>query len=66
VIADASFQGLTASQREQLRGKDCVHDFDTFLQGQRESGVSEETLEEMRTAYPVARHPIVRTHPDTG
>jgi alpha-ketoglutarate-dependent taurine dioxygenase len=53
-------------QRQFLRGKCCVHDFDSFRAGQRDSGVSETTLEELRTAYPVARHPLVRTHPDTG
>ena len=62
----ASWQGLTSAQRAALRGKNCVHDFDTFRDGQRESGVSEATIEEMRRDYPVARHPIVRTHPDTG
>ena len=29
-------------------------------------GVDPETIEELRLAYPVARHPMVRTHPDTG
>ena len=62
----ASWQGLTERQRQFLRGKCCVHDFDSFRAGQRDSGVSEATLEELRTAYPVARHPLVRTHPDTG
>lgn len=62
----ASWQGLPHAKREQLRGKYCIHDFDSFRDGQRSSGVSEATIEEMRTQYPIARHPIVRTHPDTG
>lgn len=62
----ASWQGLPAADREQLRGKSCIHDFDSFRDGQRSSGVAEATIEEMRRQYPVARHPIVRTHPDTG
>ena len=43
-----------------------MHDFDHFRKGQVQSGVSEETVEELRRAYPQARHPICRTHPETG
>ena len=49
-----------------LRGMYCVHDFDSFRQGQLAQGVTPETVEAVRQAYPVARHPMVRTHPDTG
>jgi hypothetical protein len=59
----AAWEGLPEEHRTFLRGKACVHDFDSFRQGQRQQGVSEETLEELRTAYPVASHPICRTHP---
>ena len=62
----ATFQGLKDVDREMLRGCSCVHDFDTFRQGQLAQGVSPETVEAVRKAYPVARHPMVRTHPDTG
>ena len=62
----ATWQGLPAAERADLCDKWCVHDFDSFRAGQRSSGVSEATIEEMRTQYPIARHPIVRTHPDTG
>lgn len=43
-----------------------MHDFDHFRQGQLQAGVTEATIEELRLAYPQARHPIVRTHPETG
>ena len=43
-----------------------MHDFDHFRNGQLQVGVSEATVEELRLAYPQARHPIVRTHPETG
>ena len=62
----ATFQGLSEKDRDFLRGKTCIHDFDAFRFQQGRSGVSEETVEELRTSYPVARHPMVRTHPDTG
>ena len=62
----ASWRGLREEDREMLRGMYCVHDFDSFRQGQLAQGVTPETVEAVRQAYPVARHPMVRTHPDTG
>ena len=44
----------------------CIHDFDNFRYSQGRAGVSPETVEELRSSYPVADHPMVRTHPDTG
>ena len=41
-----------------LRGMSCVHDFDNFRQGQLFAGVSEETVEAVRKAYPIARPPM--------
>ena len=55
-----------ADERDEAAGRAGRASVGSVHVESRESGVSEETLEEMRTAYPVARHPIVRTHPDTG
>jgi taurine dioxygenase len=62
----AAWQGLAEDEQAALRGRHCMHDFDHFRRGQVNSGVSEATAEELRLAYPQARHPIVRTHPETG
>ena len=37
----ATFQGLSEKDREFLRGKTCIHDFDAFRFQQGRSGVSE-------------------------
>ena len=47
----ATFQGLSEKDRDFLRGKTCIHDFDAFRFQQGRSGVSEETVEELRTSY---------------
>ena len=61
-----TLQGLPFEKREALRGMTCIHDFDDFRYKQGRAGVSPETVEELRSSYPVADHPMVRTHPDTG
>jgi alpha-ketoglutarate-dependent taurine dioxygenase len=48
----AAWQGLTDEEQAALRGRYCMHDFDHFRQGQVNSGVSEETAEELRRSYP--------------
>ena len=57
----ATFQGLSPDERQMLRGRTCIHDFDGFRYQQGRQGVSDETVEELRSSYPVARHPMVRT-----
>ena len=58
----AAYDRLSDDWKARVDNKFAVHDFmRTFGRG-----VPAEKLEEMRSAYPPARHPVIRTHPETG
>jgi len=58
----AAYEGLPASIRDRIDGLDAMHDFSTSFGALMEP----DALAEMQQRYPAVRHPIVRTHPDTG
>jgi len=58
----AAYEGLPATIRDRIDGLDAVHDFSTSFGALMEP----DALAEMQQRYPAVRHPIVRTHPDTG
>ncbi len=58
----AAWKGLPEPIREKIDGMTAVHSF-TRVFGH---GLPEEKQAEMREQYPDARHPVVRTHPETG
>ena len=55
-------RGAPADVRDRIDGLDAVHDFSTSFGALMEP----DALAEMQQRYPAVRHPIVRTHPDTG
>lgn len=58
----AAYDGLPDAIREQIDGAVAVHDFiHTFG-----LALDEQTRAEKRKEFPPARHPVVRTHPETG
>lgn len=58
----AAYEGLPDAVREQIDGAVAVHDFiHTFG-----LALDEQTRAEKRKEFPPARHPVVRTHPETG
>lgn len=58
----AAFEGLPDELQSRIDGLFAIHDF-THSLGRR---MSPEKLEAMQKQYPEARHPVVRTHPETG
>ena len=58
----AAYDALSGDIKEKIDGMTAVHSF-TRVFGAR---LSEEKRAEMQEKYPDARHPVVRTHPETG
>ena len=59
---NAAYRGLDAETREQIDGLHAIHRFDRVF-GRK---LSEEKRAEVLEKYPPARHPMVRTHPESG
>jgi taurine dioxygenase len=58
----AAYEGLDDDLKEAIDGLHAIHDF-THTFGRT---LDEESLAERRKQFPPARHPVVRTHPETG
>lgn len=58
----AAYRSLPEAERERLDGMTAVHSFSRVF-GAR---LSEEERARMQERYPDARHPVIRTHPETG
>ena len=58
----AAYDGLPDDVKARIDGLVAVHDF-TYSFG---LALDPDTLAEMQAKYPPARHPVVRTHPETG
>jgi taurine dioxygenase len=58
----AAYEGLDEATRERIDGLHAIHSF-TRVFGRN---LPEDEQAEMREKYPDARHPVVRTHPETG
>jgi taurine dioxygenase len=62
----AAYDGLADEVKGEIQGRFALHDFAHFRRGLRKQGKSEAEIEEFNRKYPMAEHPVVRTHPDTG
>jgi len=60
--AAAAYAGLPAAVQERLEGLDAEHDIIHSFGGR----VSEERRAQLARDFPPVRHPVVRTHPETG
>jgi taurine dioxygenase len=59
---EMAYDRLSDDWKERIEGKVCVHDYARVFG----HGLSEEKAAKMREEYPPARHPVVRTHPESG
>lgn len=62
----AAYDGLSDEVKERIDGAVAIHDFAHFRKMMRNRGMTDAEIEEMNKAYPMAGHPVVRTHPETG
>jgi taurine dioxygenase len=58
----AAYEGLSAHVREKINGAYTIHSFEHNLG----RGMTEDQRAKVLEEYPRARHPVVRTHPETG
>ena len=58
----AAYAGLPDEVKQRIDPLFAIHDFTNSFGG----GMAPDRLAEMQKKYPEARHPVVRTHPETG
>jgi len=63
---ELAYVSLDDEIKEKIDDLTAIHDFVPFRIGLRKRGASEAEIEEFNKNYPIAEHPVVRTHPDTG
>ena len=60
------FIGLPDNIKTKVVGLSATHDFINFRNQQLRAGVPQSIVEEMTEHFPLAHHPVIRTHPETG
>ncbi|MCB0996286.1 MAG: TauD/TfdA family dioxygenase [Acidimicrobiales bacterium] len=62
----AAYDALSEPMHRLIEGAYAVHDLTKTLRKAIEIGASNADLTAMQEAWPPVRHPVVRTHPETG
>jgi taurine dioxygenase len=63
---ELAYDMLDDEIKAQIDGLEAVHDWWNFRLGLEKAGVAQELIDEMLVEYPLATHPVVRTHPVSG
>ena len=63
---EIAYELLEDSVKEKIDGLFAIHDFAAFRRGLVKNGATDEEIETFNQKYPLARHPVVRTHPESG
>jgi taurine dioxygenase len=63
---EKTYDLLDDETKAQIEGLEATHDWGNFRLGLRKGGVPEDLIEELNGIYPIATHPVVRSHPVSG
>ncbi|MCB2047723.1 MAG: TauD/TfdA family dioxygenase [Novosphingobium sp.] len=63
---ETAYDLLDDETKQRIEGLEAEHDWENFRNGLRNAGVPEEKIAAMSEDFPLARHPVVRTHPVSG
>lgn len=68
VFADmeAAYDSLSTEMKAKLDNLYAIHDHIVHRRGMLRRGVPQETIEKWRSEWPEVKHPVVRTHPESG
>jgi taurine dioxygenase len=64
----AAYDALSPTMQQLLTELEVVHDCESFLEGMRKKApdAADALAQRLRDEFPPVKHPLVRTHPDTG
>ena len=62
----AAYDGLSESMQRFLQSLNAVHDFSHGFRESLAEPAGRERLKDTLTQYPPVRHPVIRTHPESG
>jgi taurine dioxygenase len=62
----AAYETLTPTMQRHIEGLEAVHDIMPQLVVANERGHTKVDFDDARRKFPPVRHPVVRTHPETG
>ena len=68
VFADmeTAYANLSTDMKEKLDSLYAIHDHIVHRRGMQRRGVSQEKIDCWRSEWPEVKHPVVRTHPESG
>ncbi len=63
---ELAYERLDEDTKAQIEGLEATHDWGNFRRGLINNGVPAQIIETLNAEFPLAVHPVVRTHPVSG